>query len=382
MKIAILTLPLHINYGGILQAFALQTILRRMGYKTEILNNSYNPSLFRIVLSVIKTMLLHLFGKRRELKVKSIWEQRVMYMRKSQRILSFIENHLSQTKSQLSYVGIKKTINHRFDVVIVGSDQVWRKAYNVSFPLDSWFLGFASDNVKKIAYAASFGIDYSDYTSEEITKCGEAFARMNAVSVREISGLLIIKDIHGWTPKGDCPVVLDPTLLLKAEDYIACFEKLRIGDTEKKHSSKALVYVLDECEFTEPLIESLMPDFDVRQLTSCDVKTDSPLIAPDEWLNEIRTSDIVVTDSFHCCVFSIIFHKPFIIIGNKVRGNARLESLSKLLSLGDRFVNSIEDFRHKRSGLLGGAMDYGMIDSHLEEMREVSRQFLRRNLNN
>ena len=95
MKIAILTLPLHTNYGGILQAFALQTILRRMGYKTEILNNSYNPSLFRIVLSVIKTMLLHLFGKRRELKVKSIWEQRVMYMRKSQRILSFIVNHLS-----------------------------------------------------------------------------------------------------------------------------------------------------------------------------------------------------------------------------------------------------------------------------------------------
>lgn len=110
MKIAILTLPLHTNYGGILQAFALQTILRRMGYKTEILNNSYNPSLFRIVLSVIKTMLLHLFGKRRELKVKSIWEQRVMYMRKSQRILSFIENHLSQTKSQLSYVGIKKRL--------------------------------------------------------------------------------------------------------------------------------------------------------------------------------------------------------------------------------------------------------------------------------
>ena len=196
---------------------------------------------------------------------------------------------------------------YEFDAYIVGSDQVWRWAYNAH--IEWMYLSFVKDeSVKRIAYAASIGIAYWDYPQDKSIMCATLAQQFNAISVREKDAVSLVKEYLGMPAQ----YVLDPTLLLNATDY----EQLLLLGPVKPDTSIA-VYILDMTENKRLLLDDLQkrlhckinvignPDAQNSSFSYRDRQ--SPPV--EDWLNGIRKADYVLTDSFHGTVFSIIFHK-------------------------------------------------------------------------
>ncbi len=359
MRIGILTLPLHTNYGGILQAYALQTVLERMGHEVVVIdtpNVRPTPSLFTLGKRIIKRLLgyrVGVFSERKHNRTYPIISQHTQPF-----IDKYIHRKVVHSPEELQ--------ESNFDVIVVGSDQVWRPKYYGK--IENAYLDFAKCwNIKRIAYAASFGTDDWEYSLEQTKECGELLKKFDAVSVREASGVGLCKEHFGV----ESLHVLDPTMLLEKEDYIHLIE----AAATPKSKGTLLNYILDETPEKRALIEQIAKE---KNLTPFRVNSrvedrTAPLeerIQPpvEEWLRGFYDAEFVVTDSFHACVFSILFGKPFVVVGNKERGMARFDSLLKMFGLEDRLVCNLDDYNC-----------VGEIKSDagkLQEMRERSRKFL------
>ncbi len=206
--------------------------------------------------------------------------------------------------------------------VVVGSDQVWRPKYNHF--LEDMFLAFTQNlNIKRISYAASFGVDEWEYTPKQTRICSALAKKFDAISVREESGVRLCKEHLGV----DATWVLDPTLLLKKEDYLNLCQEVPVNDNRFM-----AVYVLNMNESVRESYEAIAKERNLEiKLFEADAK--ASLTIP-EWLAMFRDASYVVTDSFHGTVFSIIFEKEFKCIYNETRGAARFESLLNLYNSG------------------------------------------------
>lgn len=373
MKIAILTLPLHTNYGGILQCYALQTILERMGHTVCVIEKEFKPARLPLYLMPFcygKRILKNLIGH----KCDIFYEQRYNH---TQRIIRqntdiFIHQYI-HLKKYHSFSNIKED---EYDTIVVGSDQIWRPKYFNIDKIENAFLKFAEKwNIKRISYAASFGTDEWEYTPKQTTECGRLLKIFDAVSVRENSAISSCKQHFGV----DAQQVLDPTLLLEKEDYIKLFETTNTP----KSKGNLLCCILDETDGKKEIIRRIANE---KGLTPFNVTAkiydeNAPLnerIQPplEQWLRGFYDADFVVTDSFHACVFSIIFQKQFIVLGNKHRGLDRFNSLLTLLSLKDRLINSLYDYNTHIS-ILNKNIDYISIRQNLAMERSHSLFFLR-----
>ncbi|PAZ60718.1 hypothetical protein APX83_10290, partial [Escherichia coli] len=187
MKIAILTQPLHNNYGGLLQAFALQHYLKNQGHDvlTVDFSKENKPRYFGI-----KTIIGNIIRKYVLLRpIKSIFpvtdeQQRVI----GQHTNRFTAQHIRTTQKIYSMAEFSYIKQYGFDAYVVGSDQVWRPAYSPGMP--AFFLSFLNkeDNVKRVAYAASFGVDNCDeFSANQLTEYATLLQRFDAVGVREDS---------------------------------------------------------------------------------------------------------------------------------------------------------------------------------------------------
>lgn len=158
-KIGILTQPLGLNYGGILQAFALQHVLREGGH-SPIIFNRVHPWYFDVAYYGWGA-LNFMIGKRPKLRISPNREESAIIKQHTTR---FIDEHISITDRIRSTNQLKRTFNREnIDAIIVGSDQVWRESFSPC--ISNYFLDFLSGNneIRKVAYAASFGIDYWEY---------------------------------------------------------------------------------------------------------------------------------------------------------------------------------------------------------------------------
>lgn len=359
MKIGILTLPLHTNYGGILQAYALQTVLERMGHEVVVIDTP-NVKAMPSFLIVGKRITKRVLGKRVEIFLERRHNREYPII--SQYTQPFIDKYIH-----------RKVVNSPdelqesdFDAIVVGSDQVWRPKYYGK--IENAYLAFAKSwQIKRIAYAASYGTDEWEYTPEQTKRCGELLKKFDAVSVREASGVELCKAHFGV----ESLHVLDPTMLLDKEDYICLIE----AAGTPKSKGALLNYVLDETPAKCALIEKIAKDkglvpFRVNSRVENRTAPLEERIQPpvEEWLRGFYDAEFVVTDSFHACVFSILFGKPFVVVGNKERGMARFDSLLKMFGLEDRLVCNIEDYYHV------GEMMYD--EGKLQEKRERSKEFL------
>lgn len=367
MKIAIVTLPLHTNYGGILQCYALQTVLERMGHDVQILSKpQYGCSYYIIYpLAVCKRLL------KRFLLGKDIAIFKAPHQIVRQHTDKFIHKYIHQYKKR---VWTSKILS-RFDVIIVGSDQVWRPAY--FHPIEDAFLSFLGDSdIKRIAYAASFGVDNCDnYTPEQLKKCSQLLQKFNAVSVRETSGVLLCRKYFGV----DAVQMLDPTLLLDADDYRALVRK---GKT-KPSAGNMLVYMLDKSVEKLALVNQIAEEKGLIPfwLDSPDEQRESlPLkkrikMSVEQWLRSFDDAEFIFTDSFHGCIFSIIFKKQFIVLGNKERGLSRFTSLLEQFSLYDRLLFDVHDYEKKRL-VLDRSIAFHSIYDVLNEKRMCSFDYI------
>lgn len=333
MKIAIMTQPLGRNYGGMMQAYALQKVLRDMGHDVTTINHQYKqPNYFyrqaRLVYRAIKKITA-------QPKAPANLEKKIDYL--AQDSQTFIDKYIVQSEPIIITSDLKNHFERQnYDVVIVGSDQTWRPKYSPN--IYNYYLDFLSNNknIKRIAYASSFGVDSWEYSDEETEKCAQLVALFDAISVREQSGVDLCK-IHLGV---DSECVLDPTLLLDKEDYLEL-----IGDKYKGGQSEGVfTYILDSNED-----KIAAADYVANELNTytykCQAKcsndlNDYKMPSVQDWLASFANAEFVLTDSFHGMVFSIIFEKPFLVILNKERGAARFESLLTKLNSEDRLISN------------------------------------------
>lgn len=371
MKIGILTLPLHINYGGILQAYALQTVLERMGHEVNIIEKEKQP------LSIHKYKMPFTYGKRIAKniigeKVPIFYEQK--YNREQPIIRQYTDQFIEKyihVKKYKNFSDIKKS---EYDAIVVGSDQVWRPKYFGINQIEQAYLKFTENwNIKRIAYAPSFGTDEWEYTTQQTLICGELIKKFDAVSVRENSGVDLCKKYFGV----EAQHVLDPTMLLNKEDYIKLFE----ANNTPKSQGNLLCYFLDETDEKKALIKRIAKEkglipFNVKS-KSDDINTPiSDRVQPplEQWLRGFYDAKFVVTDSFHACVFSIIFNKPFIVYGNIKRGLSRFESLLNIFELSGTLLTNFSEYKNIK--------EYEWINTNkILNIQKVSAQEFISNLN-
>lgn len=315
MKIGIVTQPLSENYGGVLQNFALQEFLRKKGF--DPITIDFIPpriTLLRCLCYWVKTLVLLFLGKRRRFLLNREPVKRRMPFS------AFINRDINKTRIVHAYSELNSIC--AFDCLIVGSDQVWRPKYNRR--IEDMYLKFAENfSIKRVAYAASFGVDSWEYTPKQTRECCRLAKKFDAISVREVSGIKLCKDYLDV----NAVWVLDPTLLLTKEDYLPICEKVPVCN--EKYLA---VYVLDE---NEDVVTAYENEAKARGLVvkKFHADSESTLTVP-EWLTMFRDASYVVTDSFHGTVFSIIFGKEFKCVYNKGRGAARFESLMNLYNSG------------------------------------------------
>lgn len=317
MKIGVLTQPLLKNYGCLLQNYALQQVLKRMEHEPRTIDFLYPRTSFCILLlSWLKTLLYRIvLNKNRTFAKYSGAEVRPDLFD------NFVKKFLITTGIVRKYDS--KTIKkENFKCIIVGSDQVWRPSYNHF--LGHMYLKFCRNlPIKRIAYAASFGVDKWEYIPVQTKVCSALAKKFDAISVREESGVALCKEHLGV----NATWVLDPTLLLEKDDYLEL-----CSDVPKETKGILAVYVLDVNDSIKSFCESEAQKrgLVIKYFTA---GKDSTLSVP-EWIVMFRDASYVVTDSFHGTVFSIIFGKEFKCFYNESRGSARFESLLSLYNSG------------------------------------------------
>ncbi|GIB57969.1 polysaccharide pyruvyl transferase family protein [Vibrio cholerae] len=364
MRIAILTQPLHNNYGGLLQAFALQQYLKEQGNEVMTVDFLWNHKLRYFGIKSILGNILRKYILRR--KIISIFpisnEQK---RRIGQHTNRFTAEYIRTTQKIYSVDEISYIKNYQFDAYVVGSDQVWRPAYSPGMP--AFFLSFLnkSDDAKRIAYAASFGVDNcSEFSQQALTEYAVLLKQFDAVAVREDSAVDLCKQHFGVVAEH----VLDPTFLLDKEVYIQLVEQ----DKCPASNGNMMVYVLDQSLDKKEIIQAVANE---RSLTPYTVMPDEHGIYPPvtQWLRGFMDAEFVVTDSFHGVAFSIIFNKPFIAIGNHDRGLARFTSVLKMFGLQDRLIFSINELTTQ---LINQPIDFSKVNLLKTEKQKFAMDFL------
>ncbi|MGM9795776.1 MAG: polysaccharide pyruvyl transferase family protein [Candidatus Aphodosoma sp.] len=372
MKIGILTQPLHNNYGGLLQNYALQQVLIRAGQEVETLdqqNKKYNR--LHVYLYRQKMRLLHILFPNKYSKVRyqpNDNEQAIIRKNTNH----FINTYINRSPSIHSFEDFKSVAETRtYDAYVVGSDQCWRPCYNQF--LSSMFLDFVKDKqVKRIAYAASFGTDEWELTPEQTEIATSLVQKFDIVTVREDSGVGLCKKHLGV----DAIHVLDPTMLLTKEDYIRLIEQ----EKEPVSIGNLFNYILDPNAKKSVFIQrvagekglkpfQVLPKYQQETRTKKNIKNnieDCVFPSVTSWLRAFMDAEMTIVDSFHGMVFSIIFNKPFWVIGNARRGMSRFTSLLKIFKLENRLidVDSLNDVDINRP------IDWTFVNSIVEQKRK------------
>ena len=323
-RIHILTHPLGANYGGIMQAYALQQALHKMGYEPVTLDIPFD-----------RRAPLRRWAKSRLLALKHIpYDQ----SRRAERIVlqhtdRFVQQHITLSPRLRSAKELREYYRQQpAHAYIVGSDQVWRQAFVPM--LDDYFFRFIpeTDDVRRIAYAASFGVDPIDIAPERTALYSDLLSRFVAISVRELSAMPILEQRFGALAQW----VLDPTMLLTREEYIDLFG-LRV-----EPSSGVFAYMLTDTPDKEALAQQIAQSQHTtyqlfspwRHWTARGGSLEECILPPVEaWLEGILNAQCVVTDSFHGVAFSLIFGKPFVAMVNNRGGCSRFDTLIKTFGL-------------------------------------------------
>lgn len=368
-RVAIITLPLGENYGGILQAYSLQKIVHNLGMNVVTASIPKQNSLKLLANRVIKTVL-HIVKS----SVSNMTSKDILI--KTEKTRQFVNKYIKT-------IDKKHLHNDDFDVYIVGSDQVWRAKYvNIS----DYMLNFATakTGAVKISYAASFGKDdLNEYRNSDIKESSRLAKNFDGISVRERSGVKLAE--KHWGVKALHHI--DPTMLIPKKQYNNLI-KSNQGDTYKPEG-KLFVYILDKSSEKENIVEKTSQLSGLKSFGFMPPSTNSKrafrnnpekykLPSVEQWLRSFRDADFVVTDSFHGCVFSIIYNKPFIAIGNKSRGLSRFTSLLELFGLESRLVGSQSEVNEH---LVGSNIDWRKVNSVLKNEQQRSRKYLEENLN-
>ena len=369
MSIVILTHPFFGNYGGMLQAYAMQKALACVDLDSSVCRYYDYPTLpflkevARRLLSGIREALACFIPRFARKKVSQIhfYRNGAQFLKRYMKSLSYEES----CRSGRAWV--------------VGSDQVWRAEYVTHWGgLPFFFLADVPADVrsKSIAYAASFGTEKWSGTEEDAKVCAPLLSEFRAVAVREHSGINICRDQLGVA----AVQMPDPTMLLSTEDYNELIAKEK---TWKPNSEYIAAYILDRTAAKDSLLAecSGMEQAEVQHLlpqATAKKRRDRYPVSVAQWLRLIRDSKYFVTDSFHGCVFAIIFNKPFVCLGNESRGSARFDSLLRAFGLQGRLA--INSTAKQVQQILATPIDWEKVNHIRRAEQQRAVVFLKENL--
>ncbi len=336
-KITTLGLSFDGNYGGMLQCMALQRIVAKLvpvPCRIHAMQGLPRRTISE-ALCILK-FLIRVCERPAKAPIVKSRELRLFVARCFKRILARMGVHVENRRPP--------ELDDE-DVFIVGSDQVWRPAY-ARWPesLAYAFLDFAPEPIRRrsIVYAASFGTEVWEGTPEETEQAARLLKQFKAVSVREHSGIRMCRELFGV----EAVQMPDPTLLIEVEDY----ERIMEAQWTHRHRREYMAaYILDqspELLFGLKQIAGAMGAIYVQNLMptpdGINMRDRRPLLVP-QWLRYFRECKFVVTNSFHGCVFAIVFNKPFVCLSNDARGRARFDSLLQTFHLESRLVENFTD---------------------------------------
>lgn len=380
MKIGILTILNVNNYGAELQCCALYRKLNKMGYDAEVINYlfginpghqfdgekrtvpiSFKQDIKVRLLPVVQNMFCLFYQKNKKERNQRFNEFHKKY------------NHLTST----TYPSVKSlyAANFNYDVICIGSDQVWN--YEKGYSLEPFFAAFDKKGTKKITYASSIGLSSLSKEAEAVFK--KELGTFSRISVREQQASdLLCKILHR-----DIDVVLDPTLVLDSKEWL---EVANFGMCPKEKYLLVYIVTIKPCDYVLTLARIIAKERGLKIVRICrdaypensgnDVE-EILTAGPSEFVGLFANADFVVTNSFHGTVFSINFSKPFYsVIKSKHSTNSRLTSILEKLNLADRIVpvgNPIPEISD---------IDYTVPSERLQAERAHSMEYIKKALAN
>lgn len=335
-KVGIITICDYTNYGNRLQNYAVQEIIEKIGFNAVTLKNRVNNTAYNQKSIFAKILYHHIRLFSLFLKKIRIRYYRRPLAERTNRFRAFTKKHIKESEFVLSASHIPAEKLESFAYFVTGSDQVWNPEYRYGSSFD--FLTFAPRQ-KRIAFSPSFGVSaISDVYTENYRKW---LTEMGHLSVREETGAWLIKELTGR----DAEVLVDPTLLLTKEEWLEISGVLK----EKPKVPYLLSYFLGEISRNKKRwIKKIAEKNNLYILELADIKKEAYFSAdPGEFIDLIHTASIVMTDSFHGAIFSIILQTPFVIFDRIEKHqevmSSRIQTLLKTMNLEGRHFSRIHE---------------------------------------
>ena len=362
-KVIITTFFKSENYGAVLQAYSMQTVLKEKGYHVSFLN--YRD------LAIEDTYRIRFFKKDNPYWfLRNFFGTLLFYKKKKQRHLKFkqfLEERLHVGKPLYDSVETIVRNPPDADIYITGSDQVWNSAITKGLS-DIYTLNFGKNHIRRIAYAASIGT--GSLTFEEEKVLGEKLSVIDKISVREFTAKKLLSPC---LPQKKICTVLDPVLLRNPFKWAA-----EISDIPREKEKYILAYLLQDNEECKKTVDALAEKtglkiihFGKRQLYQ-NPSVSAYKRSPFEFVSLIQHAEYIVTTSFHGMAFSILFHKKFFVFPPSDVGS-RITDLLALLQIPERAFGSLKEFLSKG---YTDEIDYQKVDMILEKERQKSLQWL------
>lgn len=352
-KASILTFHCVPNYGAVLQAYALQEVLKNffdeveiLDYRPNNLTREYNVINYYSVFSVAATLF-----------------SSSSFKKKKQRFFEYENKYFNLSSRHI--INISSLKNYRTDALFLGSDQIWNPDITNGFD-KAYFGKFdIADSAKVISYAASIGKNSITNTQSYILN--HLLNGIDAISVRESQA----KDILQNLCDKSIEVVADPTILAGRE-YFDCMV------TKKEKKPYVLLYSLNGYEETEKLAEDVA-EFKGLKLIELSGRR-KPILkphhkaiydaGPEEFVSYIANAEFVVTDSFHGTVFSLLYHKNFLTVPHKTRG-ARIVNLLNVADVSSRLTDKFSE------DIASPKINWEKVDENLNVERKKSYDFIK-----
>lgn len=354
-KIGIITYHFARNYGAVLQCFALQTFLEKKGYSVEIINyvnsiqynnNDYYKHGFNIKKVIANVLLFPFFRVRKE---------------KNKRFDDFNKKYLNLSEKVENLEELEELIkNKKYDYLISGSDQVFNP--NIE-DFDLAFLFPFETKAKKISYAASTG----NANNNDINKIKKYILDFDKISIREKNDLVKFDGIEK-----KIFVTPDPVMILKKDDWTKEFN----NDTNEKY---LLCYFLHKKMFNKEF-KTANKIAKSRNLKIINLNARYSFFSlkkgtifnagPEEFVNYIKNSSFVCTDSFHGTLFSIIFEKEFVCFDSRANKNdSRRKNLLEMCNHLDELYYIEDEFDINKKKMKKSS-------NFVEEQIEIANEFL------
>jgi len=388
-KLGIAAVTYKDNFGSYLQTYATQYTLEKLGYDARIFEIK---GVHRGIM--MKKMLYYVGRLFDPVEVKYLFSNLTSRLRKSasmhsdhyaqnmkirhQMYLDFNKRWIKMLPTVKGWSGLRKQASG-MDAVVVGSDQLWRPSNIVGC---YYTLEFVPDNLKKIAFSTSFGVP--ELPSRMHNHAKRFLSRIEHISVRENSGAEIVKRESGR----HAVVVCDPTMMLTAEEW------MHIQDEKPFAEGKyILMYLMGDNPNHREFVKKLSKASDSRIIGLLhgatyisydeDIVDEKPYnVGPSEFVNLIRNAQYICTDSFHCCVFSILNSTKFFTFrrwpdGSKFSANDRLYTLLKFTGLERRMLGGTEDVEK----CVADKIDFKDVLKKVAQRRKESMDYLVNALN-